>query len=380
MKKILLLGSGELGRELVISAHRLGCQIIACDSYAEAPAMQLAHSCMVFDMLDREKLRNAVEEVQPDFIVPEIEAIRTEELLNLEGKGYNVVPSAKAVNLTMNRDAIRDRARYLGVKTANYKYAENIEELREAIRDIGFPCIVKPVMSSSGKGQTLIKNETYIEVAWEMARKNMRGDRNKVIVEEFINFSFEMTLLTVRQKDAETLFCPPIGHKQLNGDYVESWQPLTVDPELLKNAEKISKLVTDDLGGYGIFGVEFFVLENEIIFSELSPRPHDTGMVTMFTQNLNEFDLHLRALLKLPIPNILLLRKGHSTVIKAGDEISRNTNYEIVGLQKALRLNNVDIRIFGKHKAWPGRRLGVILSSDRENGLAAKKFISIVKK
>ena len=380
MKKILLLGSGELGKELVISAQRLGCHIIACDSYAEAPAMQLAHSSLVFNMLDGEKLKNAVDEVKPDFIVPEIEAIRTEELLELEAKGYNVVPSARAVNLTMNRDEIRDRARDLGIKTANYRYAKNLEELSGAIRDIGFPCIVKPVMSSSGKGQTLIKDETEIDYAWEKARNNMRGDRVKVIVEEFINFKSEITLLTIRQKNAETLFCSPIGHKQENGDYIESWQPFYIDPGLLKDAEHISKLITDDLGGYGVFGVEFFVLENKVIFSELSPRPHDTGMVTMFTQNLNEFDLHLRALLRLPIPNILLLRKGYSTVIKAGEEISKNTNYEIVGLDKALRLNNVDVRIFGKHQAWPGRRLGVILSSDKENGLSAKKFINVVKK
>ena len=380
MKKILLLGSGELGKELVISAQRLGCQIIACDSYAEAPAMQLAHSSMVFNMLDGEKLRNAVDEVKPDFIVPEIEAIRTEELLELEAEGYNVVPSARAVNLTMNRDEIRDRARDLGIKTANYRYAKNLEELSGAIRDIGFPCIVKPVMSSSGKGQTLIKDETEIEYAWEKAKNNMRGDRIKVIVEEFINFKSEITLLTIKQKNAETLFCSPIGHKQENGDYIESWQPFSIDPGLLKDAEHISKLITDDLGGCGVFGVEFFVLENKVIFSELSPRPHDTGMVTMFTQNLNEFDLHLRALLRLPIPNILLLRKGYSTVIKAGEEISKNSNYEIVGLDKALRLNNVDVRIFGKYQAWPGRRLGVILSSDKENGLSAKKFINVVKK
>ena len=280
----------------------------------------------------------------------------------------------------MNRDEIRDRARDLGIKTANYRYAKNLEELSGAIKDIGFPCIVKPVMSSSGKGQTLIKDETEIEYAWEKAKNNMRGDRIKVIVEEFINFKSEITLLTIKQKNAETLFCSPIGHEQENGDYIESWQPFYIDPGLLKDAEHISKLITDDLGGCGVFGVEFFVLENKVIFSELSHRPHDTGMVTMFTQNLNEFDLHLRALLKLPIPNILLLRKGYSTVIKAGEEISKNSNYEIVGLDKALRLNNVDVRIFGKYQAWPGRRLGVILSSDKENGLSAKKFINVVRK
>ncbi len=380
MKKILLLGSGELGKEFVISAKRLGCTVIACDSYHNAPAMQLADTSKVFDMLDSTKLRNVVEEVSPDYIVPEIEAIRTEELLRLEEKGYTIVPSGKAVNLTMNRDEIRNRASSLGIRTANYKYAVNIHELVSAANDIGYPCVVKPVMSSSGKGQTKINTETDVEKAWIEATKSMRGDRVKVIVEEFIKFNSEITLLTVKQKNNRTIFCPPIGHIQAEGDYIESWQPANIGNALLKDAEAISKIITDDLGGYGIFGVEFFVLDDELIFSELSPRPHDTGMVTMFTQNLNEFDLHLRALLGIPIPNILMLRKGYSTVIKAGSDIQRNSDYEIDGLQKALLLNNTDIRIFGKPKAWPGRRLGVILSSDKENGEAAKKFITVVKK
>ena len=380
MKKILLLGSGELGKEFTISAKRMGCDVIACDSYPNAPAMQLTNSSKVFDMLDAGKLNKIVQEIKPDFIVPEIEAIRTEELLSLEEQGFKVVPSAKAVNLTMNRDAIRNRATSLGIKTAKYKYASNVEELSDASKKIGFPCIVKPVMSSSGKGQTKLNSDNYIEIAWQEASKSMRGDRGKVIVEEFISFNSEITLLTVKQKHGETIFCPPIGHIQSEGDYIESWQPCDINETLLNRARDISKVITDDLGGYGIFGVEFFVLDNDVIFSELSPRPHDTGMVTMFTQNLNEFDLHLRALLNLPIPNILLLRKGYSTVIKAGNDIPKNSCFEIKGLEKALLLNNVDIRIFGKQKAWSGRRLGVILSSDKENGEAAKRFISVVKK
>ncbi len=379
MKKILLLGSGELGKEFTISAQRLGCQIIACDTYPNALAMQVADYSKVFDMLNSSQLKNVVKETEPDFIVPEIEAIRTEELLKLEEQGFKIVPSARAVNLTMNRDEIRNRATSLGIRTAKYKYASNIEELKSATKSIGFPCIVKPVMSSSGKGQTKLLNQKDIEKAWVEACRNMRGDRPKVIIEEFIVFNSEITLLTVRQKKGETIFCPPIGHTQADGDYIESWQPCDINENILKMAQKISKIITDDLGGYGIFGVEFFVLENEVIFSELSPRPHDTGMVTMFTQNLNEFDLHLRALLHLPIPNILLLRKGYSTVIKAGNNIPKNSKYKIEGLEKSLLLNNVDVRIFGKPEAWPGRRLGVILSSDKENGEAAKRFISIVK-
>ncbi len=379
MKKILLLGSGELGKEFTISAQRLGCEIIACDSYPNAPAMQVADYSKVFDMLDASKLKNIVKETNPDFIVPEIEAIRTEELLKLEEQGFNIVPSARAVNLTMNRDEIRNRATSLGIRTAKYKYATNVEELMNATKSIGFPCIVKPVMSSSGKGQTKLNDYKDVEKSWVEASRNMRGDRAKVIVEEFITFDSEITILTVKQKIGQTIFCPPIGHIQSEGDYVESWQPSDINENLLKVAQKISKVITDDLGGYGVFGVEFFVLEKEVIFSELSPRPHDTGMVTMFTQNLNEFDLHLRALLELPIPNILLLRKGYSTVIKAQDNIPKNSKYKIEGLEKALLLNNVDVRIFGKSTAWPGRRLGVILSSDKENGQAAKRFINVLK-
>ena len=380
MKKILLLGSGELGKEFTISAKRLGCEVIACDKYANAPAMQVADSSVVFDMLDAKKLANLVDEVKPDFIVPEIEAIRTEELFNIENKGITVVPSARAVNLTMNRDAIRDRAIELGIKTAKYKYAHSLDELEQAIKTIGFPCIVKPVMSSSGKGQTLIKAQEEVPLAWENATKNMRGDRVKVIVEEFINFISEITLLTIRQSNASTIFCTPIGHKQEQGDYIESWQPENINQDLLSKAKNISEKITKDLGGNGLFGVEFFITKEDIIFSELSPRPHDTGMVTMYTQNLSEFDLHARAILSYPINSVLMLREGYSTVIKANGFEDQNFDYKFSGIEKALELDDVDIRLFGKPKAWNNRRLGVILSKNREIGQKAKSLIFINKK
>ena len=380
MKKILLLGSGELGKEFTISAKRLGCEVIACDKYTNAPAMQVADRSVVFDMLDAKKLANLVDEEKPDFIVPEIEAIRTEELLNIEKKGITVVPSARAVNLTMNRDAIRDRAIELGIKTAQYKYAYNLDELDQAIKTLGLPCIVKPVMSSSGKGQTLIKTQEQVTLAWENATKNMRGDRVKVIVEEFINFISEITLLTIRQSNSSTIFCPPIGHQQEQGDYIESWQPENINQNLLSKAKDIAEKITKDLGGNGLFGVEFFITAQDIIFSELSPRPHDTGMVTMYTQNLSEFDLHARAILSYPINNILMLREGYSTVIKANGFEDKNFDYKFSGIEKALELDDVDIRLFGKPKAWNNRRLGVILSKNREIGQKAKSLIFINKK
>ena len=380
MKKILLLGSGELGKEFVISAQRLGCKVIACDKYENAPAMQLADSSKVFDMLDKQKLRKTVESIKPDYIVPEIEAIRTEELVSLENDGYVVIPSARAVNLTMNRDSIRDRATQLGIKTAKYKYANNKEQLDLAIKEIGFPCIIKPVMSSSGKGQTLVKSENDSNTAWSFATKNMRGDRVKVIIEEVIIFKSEITLLTVKQKINKTVFCDPIGHTQENGDYKESWQPANISQALLKKAQKISKIITDDLGGKGIFGVEFFVLEDDIVFSELSPRPHDTGMVTLFTQNLSQFDLHLRAILDLPIPNVKILRNGFTSVIKTKSNEENAFEYSFEGLENALKFDNIDIRLFGKPLAWNGRRLGVILSPDKKSAEAAKQHIKIIKK
>jgi phosphoribosylglycinamide formyltransferase 2 len=380
MKKILLLGSGELGKEFTISAKRLGCEVIACDKYVNAPAMQVADSSVVFDMLDAKKLANLVDELKPDFIVPEIEAIRTEELLNIENKGITVVPSARAVNLTMNRDAIRDRAIGLGIKTAKYKYAHSLDELEQAITTVGLPCIVKPVMSSSGKGQTLIKAQEEVPLAWENATKNMRGDRVKLIIEEFINFKSEITLLTIRQSNSSTIFCPPIGHKQEQGDYIESWQPENINQDLLSKAKNISEKITKDLGGNGLFGVEFFITTEDIIFSELSPRPHDTGMVTMYTQNLSEFDLHARAILSYPINSVLMLREGYSTVIKANGFEDKNFDYKFSGIEKALELDDVDIRLFGKPKAWNNRRLGVILSKNREIGQKAKSLIFINKK
>ena len=380
MKKILLLGSGELGKEFVISAQRLGCKVIACDKYQNAPAMQVADSSKVFDMLDKKKLRKTVESIKPDYIVPEIEAIRTEELISLENDGYVVIPSARAVNLTMNRDSIRDRATQLGIKTAKYKYANNKEQLDLAIKEVGLPCIIKPVMSSSGKGQTLVKSEKDSNSAWIFATKNMRGDRIKVIIEEVISFKSEITLLTVKQKINKTVFCDPIGHTQENGDYKESWQPANISQALLKKAQKISKIITDDLGGKGIFGVEFFVLEDDIVFSELSPRPHDTGMVTLFTQNLSQFDLHLRAILDLPIPNVKILRNGFTSVIKTKSNEENAFEYSFEGLEKALKFDNIDIRLFGKPLAWNGRRLGVILSPDKKSAEAAKQHIKIIKK
>ncbi|MDA9559292.1 formate-dependent phosphoribosylglycinamide formyltransferase [Alphaproteobacteria bacterium] len=380
MKKILLLGSGELGKEFVISAQRLGCKVIACDKYENAPAMQVADSSKVFDMLDKQKLRKTVESIKPDYIVPEIEAIRTEELVSLENDGYVVIPSARAVNLTMNRDSIRDRATQLGIKTAKYKYANNKEQLDLAIKEIGLPCIIKPVMSSSGKGQALINSEKDSNTAWSFATKNMRGDRIKVIIEEVISFKSEITLLTVKQKINKTVFCDPIGHTQENGDYKESWQPANISQALLKKAQKISKIITDDLGGKGIFGVEFFVLEDDIVFSELSPRPHDTGMVTLFTQNLSQFDLHLRAILGLPIPNVKILRNGFTSVIKTKSNEENAFEYSFEGLENALKFDNIDIRLFGKPLAWNGRRLGVILSPDKKSAEAAKQHIKIIKK
>ena len=290
------------------------------------------------------------------------------------------MPSARAVNLTMNRDAIRDRAIELGIKTAQYKYAHNLDELDQAIKTIGLPCIVKPVMSSSGKGQTLIKTQEEVTLAWENATKNMRGDRVKVIVEEFINFISEITLLTIRQSNSSTIFCPPIGHQQEQGDYIESWQPENINQNLLSKAKDIAEKITKDLGGNGLFGVEFFITTEDIIFSELSPRPHDTGMVTMYTQNLSEFDLHARAILSYPINNILMLREGYSTVIKANGFEDKNFNYKFSGIEKALELDDVDIRLFGKPKAWNNRRLGVILSKNREIGQKAKSLIFINKK
>lgn len=358
MKKILLLGSGELGKEFVISAKRLGCHVIACDSYEGAPAMQVADESCVFSMLDEQALRVAISKYQPDLIVPEIEAIRTEVLLDVEEQGFEVIPSARAANLTMNRDRIRDVAAGLGVRTAKFSYAESVEDLMAHAKSIGFPVVIKPVMSSSGKGQSVAKSESDMQASWDYACQGMRGDRKKVIVEEFINFEFEITLLTIRQRNGKTIFCEPIGHVQERGDYQYSWQPQQMNPASLKAAQEMAAKVTADLGGAGIFGVEFFVTKDEVIFSELSPRPHDTGMVTLISQNLSEFDLHARAILGLPIPSIECI-EGASAVVLAAKE-GHNPTY--LGVEDALGDKGIDVRIFGKPTTRPYRRMAVALA------------------
>lgn len=357
--KILLLGSGELGREFVISAKRLGAYVIACDSYDNAPAMQLADAREVFSMLDGDALRAVIEKHAPDHVVPEIEAIRTEVLAEVEAAGVHVVPTARAAQLTMNRDAIRDlAAQELGVRTSRYGYATSLDEVRAAAGDTGFPCVIKPVMSSSGKGQSTVQNADGLEAAWDYAVANMRGDRARVIVEQFIDFDYEITLLTVRHKDGIT-FCPPIGHRQERGDYQESWQPHGMSEAALADAQDMARKVVDNLGGYGLFGVEFFIRGDEVIFSELSPRPHDTGMVTLVSQNLTEFDLHARAVMGLPVPATIRARPAASAVILA-DRESESVSYD--GLAEAMA-NGSDIRIFAKPVTRPYRRMGVALAT-----------------
>jgi len=361
MKKILLLGSGELGKEFVIACQRLGQYIIAVDSYPNAPAMQVAHESEVISMLDGAALDRIVAKHQPDFIVPEIEAIRTERFYDYEKQGIKVIPSAKAANFTMNRKAIRDLAAIdLAVRTATYGYATNSEELREGVNKCGMPCVVKPLMSSSGKGQSVIRTEADIEKAWTYACEGSRGDLQEVIVEGFIDFDYEITLLTVTQNDGPTLFCPPIGHRQERGDYQESWQPMPMNPEHLKEAQDMAAKVTAELGGAGIWGVEFFITAEGAYFSELSPRPHDTGMVTLGkTQNLNEFELHARAILSLPIPEIKLLQNGASAVVLAEEESSTTPVFN--GLEDAMNTLNSEVRLFGKPATRPYRRMGVTL-------------------
>lgn len=362
---ILLLGSGELGREFVISAKRLGARVIACDSYADAPAMQVADGCEVFSMLDGDALREAIARHAPDLIVPEIEAIRTEVLGEVEALGRTVVPSARATMLTMNRDAIRDvAAQELGVRTSRYTYAESLDEARAAGADIGFPCVVKPVMSSSGKGQSVVDTALKMDGAWDYAVGAMRGDRRRVIVEEFIAFDYEITLLTIRARDG-VHFCPPIGHRQERGDYQESWQPTPMRPEHIAAAQDMARKVVDNLGGYGLFGVEFFVTADEVIFSELSPRPHDTGMVTLIGQHLSEFDLHARAILGLPIPPITLSAPASASAVVLADRDAED--FAITGLAEALALGDadhrVDVRVFGKPVTRPYRRMAVALAT-----------------
>jgi phosphoribosylglycinamide formyltransferase 2 len=361
-KKILLLGSGELGKEVVIALQRLGQTVIAVDSYENAPAMQVADSFEAINMLDGDALDRIVAKHQPDLIVPEIEAIRTERFYDYEAQGIQVVPSAKAANFTMNRKAIRDLAAIeVGVKTAKYKYATTLEGFREAVAEIGIPCVVKPLMSSSGKGQSVIKTEAEIDKAWTYAIEGSRGDLKEVIVEEFIKFDYEITLLTVTQQNGPTLFCPPIGHRQERGDYQESWQPMPMTAAHLKEAQEMAGKVTQALGGAGIWGVEFFITQDGAYFSELSPRPHDTGMVTLAgTQNLSEFELHARAILGLPIPTVELFRNGASAVILADRESNKAPQFE--GLTTVLSQPQTDIRLFGKPTTRPYRRMGVVLT------------------
>lgn len=362
----MLFGSGELGKEFVIAIKRLGVHVVAVDSYNHAPAQQVADEREVISMLDGNALDEIVAKHKPDIIVPEIEAIRTERFYDYEKQGIQVVPSARAANFTMNRKAIRDlAAKELKLKTARYAYAKTLEELRNAVSEIGIPCVVKPLMSSSGKGQSVIKLETDIEKSWNYAMSGTRGDIKEVIVEEFIRFDSEITLLTVTQKNGEILFCPPIGHRQERGDYQESWQPHPISPAYLKEAQKMAAKVTKALTGAGIWGVEFFLSrKNGVYFSELSPRPHDTGMVTLAgTQNFSEFELHARAVLGLPIPEITLERAGASAVILAQEEGARPI---YSGIEKAISQKQTDIRIFGKPTTRPYRRMGVCLVWDKK--------------
>lgn len=360
-EKILLLGSGELGKELTISLQRLGQYVVACDNYANAPAMQVAHECEVFDMLDGDALDKVVAKHQPKLIVPEVESIRTERFFDYEDQGYTVVPSAKAANYTMNRKLIRDlAAKTLGLRTAQYQYATNLTEFKAAVANIGLPCVVKPLMSSSGKGQSVLRSEENIEQSFNMALEGSRGDLEEIIIEEFIPFDAEITLLTLTQHQAPVLFCPPIGHRQERGDYQESWQPAEVSEAHLQEAKQMAEKVTKALGGAGIWGVEFFLTKQGVYFSELSPRPHDTGMVTLAgTQQLSEFDLHARTILNLPVKEITSDYKGVSAVILANTKSEEQPSY--TGLKSVLQHERADVRIFGKPTTRPNRRMGVVL-------------------
>lgn len=367
----MLLGAGELGKEFVISAQRLGNFIVAVDRYANAPAMQVADASEVISMLDGDDLEGVVQKYQPNFIVPEIEAIRTEKLEEFERRGITVIPTAAATNYTMNRDRIRElAAQKLGVRTAKYAYANSQPELERVAAEIGFPNVVKPVMSSSGKGQSVVRSADEVASAWESAIEGARGDTQKIIVEEFIDFEIEITLMTIKQWDAPTIFCSPIGHRQERGDYQESWQPAGISEAKIQQAQAIATKVTDALGGAGIFGVEFFITQDEVIFSELSPRPHDTGMVTLISQNLNEFELHLRAILGLPIPKIELFSPAASAVILA-EQHSQQISFNNVA--QALNTADVELRLFGKPDSRPYRRMGVALAKAETTKLARAK-------
>ncbi len=367
-EKILLLGSGELGKELVIALQRLGQHVVACDNYPNAPAMQVAQKFEVFDMLDGAALEAAVRKHDPKLIVPEVESIRTEKFYGFENEGYTVVPSAKAANFTMNRKLIRDlAAKDLGLRTANYRYATELAGFRNAVAEVGMPCVVKPLMSSSGKGQSVIRTEADIDKSWEYAMEGSRGDLKEVIVEAFVSFHTEITLLTVTQNAGPTLFCAPIGHRQERGDYQESWQPCAIDAKDIEEAQEMARKVTEALTGAGIWGVEFFIADDGVYFSELSPRPHDTGMATLAgSQNLSEFELHARTILGLPIPSIRLERAGVSAVILATDQSNEPPRFE--GVEEAMQDPRHDVRLFGKPSTRPYRRMGVVIAYDALDG------------
>ena len=370
--KALLLGSGELGKEVALELQRYGVEVIACDKYANAPAMQVAHRCHVFNMLDGAKLRQVIETEQPSLIIPEVEAIATPTLVELEKEGYRVIPTANAAFLTMNREAIRRMAaEELGLPTARYKFADTHEEYLQAIAEIGIPCVVKPIMSSSGHGQSTVKNQADVEPAWTESQMGGRAGAGRVIVEGFVHFDYEITLLTVRHAGGTT-FLKPIGHHQVDGDYRESWQPQAMTDAALAQAEDIAKKVTDALGGYGIFGVEMFVEGDNVIFSEVSPRPHDTGMVTMISQDLSEFALHARAVLGLPIPEVRFFGASASkAIVVEGDA----TEVVFSGVEDALAMPGVQVRFFGKPEVHGHRRYGVILATDENTEKAVEKAI-----
>ena len=370
--KALLLGSGELGKEVALELQRYGVEVIACDKYENAPAMQVAHRCHVFNMLDGEKLRQVIETEQPSLIIPEVEAIATPTLVELEKEGYRVIPTANAAFLTMNREAIRRMAaEELGLPTARYKFADTHEEYLQAIEEIGIPCVVKPIMSSSGHGQSTVKSQADVEPAWTESQMGGRAGAGRVIVEGFVHFDYEITLLTVRHAGGTT-FLKPIGHHQVDGDYRESWQPQAMTDAALAQAEDIAKKVTDALGGYGIFGVEMFVEGDHVIFSEVSPRPHDTGMVTMISQDLSEFALHARAVLGLPIPEVRFFGASASkAIVVEGDA----TEVVFSGVEEALAMPGVQVRFFGKPEVHGHRRYGVVLATDETTEKAVEKAI-----
>jgi len=377
--RVLLLGSGELGKEVSIELMRLGCEVIAVDRYANAPAMQVAHRSHVIDMLDGAAIRGVVEQERPHFIVPEIEAIATDELLKLEQEGVTVVPTARAASLTMNREGIRRlAAEELGLNTSPYRFAGTREEYLAAVRDIGLPCVVKPVMSSSGKGQSLVKQDQDVDAAWDYAQSGGRAGQGRVIVEGFVDFEYEITLLTVRHRDG-TAFCAPIGHRQEDGDYRESWQPQPMNDAALVEAERQARAVTDALGGRGLFGVEFFVKGDQVWFSEVSPRPHDTGLVTLMSQDLSEFALHARAILGLPVPLIEQRGPSASSVLLVKGE---STNMRYGNLDEALAQPDTDLRLFGKPEVSGSRRLGVAVAradSVEHARVKANKVIAAIK-